>query len=805
MNRLLSDIRYALRQLRKSPGFAAIAVITLALGIGANTAIFSVVNSVILRPLPYQDSGRIYRIWGTLPSRGLRELPVSEPEFLEYKKSRSFDHMGAFATAALNLTKSGDPERVTATWASAGALAAMSAGTILGRVFSADEDQRGHNQVVVLSHQLWQTHFGGDPAILGKSITLNNESKTVIGVMRPGFNFPSAEVAVWEPLALDPGSKNVGLHYLGVVGHLAPGVTLQQAIAEMYSLADQVKLAYPDYYKDATGFTAGLISLREQTVGNIRPALLVLMGGVGFMLLICCANVANLLLARAAGRKKEIATRMALGASRLRLARQLLTESLLISLLSGAIGVLLGLMGVRFLAASQFDLPRMQEISIDGQVLVFTSVVSVLTAVVFGLAPALRASKSDLNDSLKEGGRSGNEGKGDSRTRRSLVISEIAVSLVLLAGAGLMIGSFVRLLDVRLGFDPSSVLTMQLSLPEAQYPKLHQVRTFYQQLIHRIETVPGVRGAAFVSHLPMTEENATASFEAEGHTLNSATAISDYHIVSPDYFRVMKIVLVQGRTLTESESQRPFAVVINQTMARDFWPGEDALGKRIRLKADAPWLTVVGIVADIKNHGPSRPTKPEMYFPHSEQGFGLWADLRSMTLVVRTDSNAQEMTAIRREIGMLDRDLPISKVQTMDHVIAGSIAETHFTMELLSIFGGLALVLAAVGVYGVMSYSVVQRTHEVGIRKALGARPKDIASLFVKQGVMLVLTGVAIGIGGALALSRVMSGLLFGLRTTDPATFIGVTVLLTLVALLASYIPARRAARVDPMVALRHE
>jgi len=448
----------------------------------------------------------------------------------------------------------------------------------------------------------------------------------------------------------------------------------------------------------------------------------------------------------------------------------------------------------------------MHEVAVDGRVLLFTLVASLLTGMVCGLAPALHASKSDLNNSLKEGGRSGNESKADRRTRGGLVISEIAFSLVLLAGAGLMIGSFLRLLEVRLGFDPKDVLTMQLSLPQSQYAQGRQVTSFYQQLIDRIGSLPGMRSAAVVNYLPMTEENATASFETEEHPLNSATAIADYRIISPDYFRTMSIAVMQGRILTKLDSERAAVVVINDTMARDFWPGEDVIGKRIRLKADAPWLTVVGVVADIKNHGPRRPTNPEMYFPQTGQPFGLWADIRSMTLVVRTGYDPRDMAnVIRREISMMDSDLPVYKVQTMEHIIAGSISETRFTMELLSFLGGLALVLAAVGVYGVMSYSVVQRTHEIGIRKAFGARTQDIASLFVKQGCALALIGMTIGLCSAVALARVMSRLVYGLSVTDPVTFVAVSALLAFVALAAAYIPARRAAKVDPMVALRYE
>ena len=807
MNGLLQDARYALRQLSKNPGFALVAVLTLALGIGANTAIFSVVNSVLLRPLPYEDSGRIVRIWGAVPPRGLSELPISDPEFLEYRLSRSFDHVGALVTGALNLTDAGDPQRLTATWVSADVFPAMGAETVLGRVFSPEEDQRGRNQVVVLSHRIWQTHFGADPNIVGKSIALNNEAKLVVGVMHPSFKFPAEEVDAWIPLAMDPASKNLGLHYLGAVGHLAPGATMEQATAEIKSVAERIKQKYPEYYKDAVGFTAELVSLQDQTVGNIRPALWVLMGGVGFMLLICCANVANLLLARAAGRRKEIATRLALGASRRRIVYQLLTESIAISLLGGAIGVLLALWGVRVLVTKGgFDFPRMQEVGVDERVLWFTLLTAVLTGLIFGLAPALRASRSDLNDTFKESDRSGTGGKASGRIRSWIVISEIAFSLVLLAGTGLKIGSFVRLLEVNLGFDPGNVLTMQLSLPQSQYAELPQVSRFYHDLIGHIEGLPGVKAVAVVSHLPMTEENATASFEAEGHTLDSASAIADYRLISPNYFRVMNITLIRGRTLDEEDQARPTAVVINQTMARKFWPHEDVIGQRIRLKSDAPWLTVVGVVADVKNHGPRNQTKPEMYLAHSDQPIGLWADLRSMTLIVRSASSPLAFAAaIRGEIRNLDGKLPVYKIQSMEQIVAGSISETRFTMELLSLFGGLALILAAVGVYGAMAYSVAQRTQEVGIRKALGATPHDIAALFVRQGYMFAFAGVTIGLAGALSLTRVMSNLLYAVSASDPMTFVGTSVLLVGATLLPCYVAAHKAARLDPMVALRYE
>jgi putative ABC transport system permease protein len=804
MNGLFQDLRYALRQLRRSAGFTAVAVLILALGIAANTVIFSVVNSVLLRPLPYKDSGRIIQIWNSYPPRGLIELPISEPEFLEFRQSKSFDHMGAYVTGAVNLTRAGDPERVTATWASAEVFGATGTETILGRVYGPEDDQPGHNQVVVLSYRLWQNHFASDAAIIGKSVTINHEPKTVIGIMGPGFKFPADEVDVWAPLAMNPASKNLFVHYLNVVAHLSPGVTLERARADMKVIYARILKAYPDYYETAPELTAGLIPLQQQIVGNTRPALLVLMGGVAFMLLICCANVANLLLARATTRKKEVATRLAVGASRIRILHQLLTESILLSSLGGTLGVVVAFWGVKALAAgSHFVFPRMHEVDLDLRVLLFTLLTSLLTGMLFGLAPALQASQPDFNDALKEG-RSLTGNKAQNRTRNGLIIGEIALSLVLLTGAGLMIGSFVRLLEVRLGFDPGKVLTMQLSLPQSQYPESRQAISFYRELTHRIGTLPGVQSAAVVNHLPMTEQNASASFEVEDRTLDPTSANADFQVISTDYFRAMRISVRQGRAFTDADVQRADSAIVNQTMARKFWPGENVIGKRFKLKADARWLTIVGVVADVKNHGVSTDTKPEMYFPHTDQPVGLWADLRSMTVVVRSSADPRLLSnAVREVIRNLDGDLPVFKIQTLEHIVADSISQSRFTMALLSLFGGFALILAEVGVYGVMSYAVALRTHEMGIRKALGATSENIVGLFIKQGSTLALAGVGVGLAGAFALTRLMSKLLYGISATDPVIIGGMSLLLIAATLLACYLAGRRAGGVDPMMALR--
>jgi predicted permease len=654
---------------------------------------------------------------------------------------------------------------------------------------------------------LWQRRFGGDATVIGKALTLNGRSRTVLGVMPPGFKFPTEDVEMWVPLALEASSTNLRVRYLEVAARLGPGFTPEQAKAEMKAVAERIARKYPEYYKQGAGPEVAIVPLHEQIVGDTRPALLVLLGGVGFMLLIACTNVANLFLSRAAARKKEIATRTAFGASRMRIVRQLLTESLLLFALGGALGLLLALWGVRVLVLmSPLNIPRMSEVNIDLWTLTFTAITSLLTGIFFGLAPALQASKTDLNEALKEGGRSSAETGGQSRTRNLLVVSEIALSFVLLIGAGLMVRSFSRLSEVRLGFDPENVLTMRLSLPGAKYPESRQVAAFYQELMSRLKAQPGVQAAAATSQLPLGEVMANASFEIEGRKLEEGIGIADYNIISPDYFRAMNVPVLQGRSFAETDGrQSPAPVIVNQTLARKVWPGEEPMGKRLRLTADSPWLSVVGVAADIKNHGLSTETKPEMYFPHVETQFGLGSTRNDMTLVVRSGSDPKVLvSAVRGTIWSLDRDLPVYRVQTMTQIVSDSISRTRFTAALLSLFACLALLLAGVGVYGVMSYTVARRTHEVGIREALGARPRDIVGLFVRQGFVLALAGVGLGLVGALVLTRVMSSLLYDVGATDPLTFAAISILLVAVALLACYLPARRAIRGDPMAALRN-
>jgi ABC-type antimicrobial peptide transport system permease subunit len=764
----LQDIRYALRWLRRNPVFTFAVIATLALGIGATTAVFSVVDSVLLRPLPYPNSERIVRIWNTFSPRGMTEIPVSEPEFLEYRQSRSFRHVAGFSLGTLTLTGTGEPLRLVASWGTSEFFSVVGTEPFLGRVFSTQEQQTGHNQVVVLSYKLWQNRFGANPEIVGKAVLLNGESCVIVGVMPRNFRFPSEDVDVWQPLPISPASSNLGNHYLNLVGDLKPQATLDQARAEMKTILASIEQKYPSYYNGAAGIGVGLIPLREQMRGNARATLLVLMGAVGFMLLIACTNVSNLLLAKAEDRKKEIATRTALGASRWR---------------------------------AQFG-----GVALNLRVLAFAGLVCLFTGLLFGLVPALKASHSDFNDTLKTSGRNSMGSRHGTRTRSLLVISEIAFSLVLLAGAGLMIGSLVRLLGVSLGFDPKNVVTMRLSLPEARY-SLGRTATFYQQLQEQVRSIPGVEAVAIVNQLPLGEVAANSSFDVEGRSAGTDINVADSEIISPDYFRAMGIPLVRGRFLSEADTRpAPISVVVNQTLARKAWPGENPIGKRIRLRPDAPWLSVIGVVTDIKNHGANVPTKPEVYFLHTDQPFGLWADFRSMTLVVRTALDPQQTVgAVRDKLKNLDPDLPVYKVQTLDQIVSASVSQTRFPALVLSVFAGLALLLAAVGVYGVLAYTVEQSKQEIGVRMALGAPRRQILRLFLGQGIKWAMLGGVAGLLAAFLLVRFMRSMLFEVGPYDPRIFASGAAMLAIVVLMACYLPALRATRIDLVAAMRSE
>src|SRR6266851_4397281 len=592
MNGLMQDLRYAQRQLRKSPAFTAVAVITLALGIGATTTIYSIVDSLLVRPLPYPNSPRIVRVWNTFAPRGMMEIPASEPEFLEYRQSYTFAHFAGFSTGAVTLTGSGDPLRVAATWGTSDFFQVMGTKPLLGRVFTSDEFQPGHSQAAVLSYGLWQDRFGSNREIIGRPILLNGQNCTVVGVMSRNFNFPSTDVDVWQPLPIAPASTNLGNHYLNLIGNLKPQVTLQQAASEMATHLARIERNYPTYYGGAVGIGVSLIPLRQQMVGNLRRIVLVLMFAVGFMLLIACTNVASLLLTRGEDRWRELATRAALGATRMRILNQVLIENLLLFSVGGAIGLGLAFTALKFVSAGDYlDVAQVGGVRLDLRVLAFTAIATLATGLMFGFVPALKASRSNVSDVLKTGGRERMGSRHQTRARSLLVTSEIGFSLVLLAGAGLMIGSLVKLRDVNLGFNPENVVTMRLALPETRY-SLKQTETLFGQLQDRVRSLPGVQAVAIVNQLPMSDVTANASFDVQGRPANTDINVADTQLISPDYFRVMEISLFRGRFFTDNDANPPPAsVIVNQALARKVWPGVDPIGKRTRLRADAPWLS----------------------------------------------------------------------------------------------------------------------------------------------------------------------------------------------------------------------
>lgn len=802
MDTLLRDIRYGIRGLFKRPGFTVVALIALALGIGANTAIFSLVNAVLLRPLPFAEPDRLVWVFGNIRNGGNR-ASVAPLDFLDYRKENTtFEEFAASFSGPrnLNLTGNGEPERLTGAAVTGNYFQALGVKPALGRTFQLENEKTGSDQVAVLSYALWQKRFGGDPAIVNKSVTLDGGKFEVIGVMPQDFSFPQ-RAELWVPINFDasPDMKQRKAHFMRPIGRLKPGVTLAQAQADTDVIARRLEEQYPD---SNTGWNLRLVSLREQLVGNTRPTLLLLFGAVGFVLLIACANVANLLLVRAATREREIALRTALGAGRLRIVRQMITESVLLSLVGGALGALLAFWGVELLVTLSGDsIPSTARVEIDATVLAFTFLISVVTGVLFGLVPALRTMKLNLTESLKEGGRTGSEGGARNRTRGVLVVLESAIAVVLLIGAGLLIRSFIQLQNINPGFDAHRVLTMRIDLSRQKYSTPETAANFFTQLESRVGSLPGVENVGFVSELPLSGQLNDMPFTVEGRppvAINEAFG-ADWRRVNQQYFKALQISLLRGRNFTDQEVRQSARVlVISERLASAAFPNEEPLGKRLILMIGKdPW-EIIGIVGDIRDRALAFEPYAAMYVPTYQIG--------GTNLVIRTQGEPGNLAAaVRKEVQAIDPDQPVAAVRTMDEWVDRSVAEPRYRTTLLGLFAVLALVLASTGIYGVMSYSVTQRTHEIGVRMALGAGRLDVLRLVVRQGMVLVLLGVGLGLAGAIALTRVMSSLLFGVTAKDPVTFAVVATLLTLVAFVACYIPARRATKVDPLVALRYE
>jgi len=798
---LWQDFRFSLRSLLKRPGFTAIALLALALGIGANTAIFSLVNAVILQPLPYRDPDRLISVYGT--RNRSTQGSVGPTDFLDYRsQNKTFEQFAASGSMMLpmNLTGSGEPERLNASIITGNYFDTFGVRPALGRGFSLENEKTGQDHVTVLSHAFWQTRFGGDPNIVNKTINLDGKAYEVLGVMPAEVVLPQP-AQLWVPINFDadPEMKMRNARFLRGIGRLKEGVTLDQAQTDTDLIAAQLEQQYPD---SNTGWSLRLIPLREILVGGSRTMLFILFGAVGFVLLIACANVANLLLVRAAARQKEIAMRTALGASRLRIIRQMITESLLLAIFGGALGALLAVAGVKLLVSlGEDNIPRTANVKIDATVLAFTLLISLATGLLFGLAPAIRTMKENLVDALKDGIRGGSEATVKNRTRSLLVVFESAIAVMLLIAAGLLIRSLVALQNVDPGFDPNNVLTLRVDLPRQKYNTPEKASNFFEQLETRVAGLPGVEAVGLITDLPLSGEARDMPYRVEGRPATSDIAFVDFRRVNKNYFSAMRIPLRRGRNFTEQEvRQSDKAIVVSQAFVDSVFPNEEALGKRLIIWSgikDEPY-EIIGIVGDIRDQSLQGEPSATMYVPTRELLF--------VNLVIRTQGDPLSLVGgVRKEVNALDPDQPIAAIRPMTEWVAMSAAGARYRTTLLGLFALLAMILAATGIYGVMSYSVAQRTQEIGVRMALGARPLDVLKLVVRQGMMLALIGVIVGLAGALALTRVMSSLLFGVTERDPITFVAVAALLIVVAFISCFVPAHRATRVDPLIALRCE
>lgn len=806
------DLRYGVRMLLKRPSFTFVVLMVLALGIGANAAIFSVVYAVLLRPLPFERPEQVMSVWEKRPKHNVNQLPISWLDYVDFRdQNQTFDSLAAYSGQSFGLSEAGDTEQLLGARVTPNLFRVLGVSPFVGRTFSDGDDKMGQNNVVLLSYGLWQRRFGSNLNIAGQTINLDGRPHTIVGVMPPGFKFPlnSFATELWVPLTVTGREKEVRReHGLSVVGRLKPGITREQANADLVAVSQWIEQSYP---ADNTDIYAEVVPLRDAIVGDIRPSLLILFGAVGLVLLISCANVANLQLTRALARQKEISIRIALGAGRWRLIRQLIIESVLLSVLGGIAGLLLAHWGINLLLSVvpsilSGSIPGWDNVGLNLPVLAFTLVISIMTGLLFGLLPALQASKPNLNQTLKESGRNSAGGRNRQRMRSMLVVSELALALILLAGAGLLIRSFQKLQQVERGFNEAGLLTFQLSLPQVKYQDPAQQAAFYERLLQAVGSIPGVESVGIVSDLPLGGGNMNWGLTIEGRPLppSEDNRRADYRVISPDYFRAMSIPIKDGRQFTgEDTSSQPPVAIINQRLAELYFPGENPIGRRVhigRVDSNFPWHTIVGVVGNVKHLALASDTRPELYYS------ALQDPTPSTNIVVRTGSSSLSLVPeVRNAVASVDREIPIFNVRTMDDVVSDSVASHRLIMVLLGIFALVAASLAAVGVYGVISYTVAQRTHEVGIRIALGAGPRDILKLLVGHAITLALIGTAIGLLGAFALTRLMSSLLYGVSPADPATFSVIALVIISIALIASIIPARRATKVDPLIALKYE